>query len=323
MNIDVEDLLRSGMERLTDQVQAPRGLAEQAVAAHRRRRHRRAATAIAAGSAAVATAVLFAVTGAGLAPSRTGTGSTGVHTVGYVLSRVAGALSASDMVVRTETTFAPAFPPITQWSYHGESRSVQSGYVWWAGTPWAEGQESWAAGTAVIGKHRVNVEVDFQHRRWYPTPPILPGTALNGCSNTLDLLQYGTGPVDWTVYVRQALACGTFRIAGHGQVEGHRAIELTGWERRPSWNGRNALYVAATLYVDTSTYMPLRATWINRSHTSAGFVPLYGVVRQDIILLSPTPSNVALATITIPAGFRKVPSSTFGGPLYQWFGPPK
>ena len=320
MNLDVEDLLRSGMQRFTDQVQAPEGLAERAVAARRQHRRRRTAAAVAATTAAVATAVVVAVAGAGLTPARTGTGGTGVHTVGYVLNRVVGALGASDAVVRTRTTFDPAFPAITQWSYRGQSRSVQSGYFWWSGSAWAQGRESWAAGTAVIGGKRTNVEVDYRHRRWYPTPPILP--ALNGCANALDLAQYGTGPVDWTVYIRQALACGTFRVAGRGVVGGHKVIKITSWERRPSWLGRNALFVTATLYVDASTYMPLRATWINRSHTEAGFTPLSGTVRQDISLLPPTPRNVALATITVPAGFRKVPTWTFGGPLYQYFGTP-
>lgn len=319
MNLDVEDLLRSGMQRFTDQVQAPEGLAERAVAARRQHRRRRTAAAVAATTAAVATAVVVAVAD-GLTPARTGTGGTGVHTVGYVLNRVVGALGASDAVVRTRTTFDPAFPAITQWSYRGQSRSVQSGYFWWSGSAWAQGRESWAAGTAVIGGKRTNVEVDYRHRRWYPTPPILP--ALNGCANALDLAQYGTGPVDWTVYIRQALACGTFRVAGRGVVGGHKVIKITSWERRPSWLGRNALFVTATLYVDASTYMPLRATWINRSHTKAGFTPLSGTVRQDISLLPPTPRNVALATITVPAGFRKVPTWTFGGPLYQYFGTP-
>jgi hypothetical protein len=321
MNLDVEDLLRSGMERLTDQVQAPRGLAGRAVAARRRHRRHRAIAAAGGTTVAVVTAVVVAVTGAGLAPGRTAAGGTGVHTVGYVLNRVVGALSDSDAVVRTRTTFEPAFPAITEWSHHQQSRTVQSGYVSWPGVPWAEGQQSWAAGTAVIGGKRTNVEVDYRHRRWYPTPPILP--ARSGCSNALDLLQYGTGPVDWTLYIRQALACGTFRIAGRGVVEGHRVIEITGSERRPSWLGRNALFVAATLDVDASTYMPLRVTWINRSHTQAGFTPLSGTVRQDISLLPPTARNVALATIMIPAGFRKVPTWTFGGPLYQFFGTPR
>jgi hypothetical protein len=322
MNIDVEDLLRSGMERLTDQVQVPRGLAERAVAAHRRHR-RRVVGAIAAGSATVATAVLFAVTGAGLAPARTAPGGAGVHTVDYVLSRVVGALSSSDAVVQTRTTFDPAYPAITQWSYRGHYRSVQSGRFREPGAPWAQGEESWAFGTATQGAATLTVGVDYRHQRWYKSPPILPGKALNGCSNTLGLLQYGTGPVDWTLYVRQALHCGKFRVAGHGQLDGHRVIELTGWERRPSFLGHNALYISATLYVDASTYMPLRVTWVNRSHTPAGFVPLYGVVRQDLSLLSPSRRHVALTTITIPAGFRQVPTFTFGGPMYQFFGTPK
>jgi hypothetical protein len=315
MSLDVEDLLRSGMERLTEPIQPPAGLTQRAVSAHRRRR--RARVAAAGTAAAVAAAVTVLVTGAAdVTPVRTRAGVAQAHTVGYVLTRVANALSASNMVVRTETTFSPAFPAITQWNYRGNYRSVQSGSFREAGVPWAQGPESWGYGTALVGGKRIDVGVDYRYHRWYAAPG--GGLTLNACWNALWILQADGGPVNWAPYIRQAVSCGKFRIAGQALIGGKQTITITGWERRPSWLGRNALTVGVTLYVDPSTYVPLLATWTNRSHTAAGFSPLSGTVRQDIRLLPATPGNVALATVTIPAGFRKVPDATFGGPMYQF-----
>jgi hypothetical protein len=50
---------------------------------------------------------------------------------------------------------------------------------------------------------------------------------------------------------------------------------------------------------------------------------LHGSVRQDIRILPPTPRNIAKASVTVPAGFRTVPDSSFGGPLFPYFGAPR
>src|SRR5262245_35772037 len=61
MNVDVEDLLRSGMERFTEEVPVPRGLAHRAARARRRRMAIRAAAG--AGTAAITAAAVIAATG--------------------------------------------------------------------------------------------------------------------------------------------------------------------------------------------------------------------------------------------------------------------
>ena len=113
-------------------------------------------------------------------------------------------------------------------------------------------------------------------------------------------------------------------MAGHGLVNGQETIRLTGsltaphwWAALPHAQGRGALHVNATLYVDSATYLPVRVIWSNWSEAAAG-KPLRGVVREDIRLLPPTARNVARATVTIPAGFRPVPDTSFGGPVFQF-----
>ena len=89
------------------------------------------------------------------------------------------------------------------------------------------------------------------------------------------------------------------------------------------WSGphgeRQTLHADATLYVDLSTYLPVRVIWNNSSRTPDG-KPLHGTVRQDIRVLPPTPRNVARASVTVPAGFRSVPDGSFGGPVFPYFG---
>jgi hypothetical protein len=235
-----------------------------------------------------------------------------------VIQRVessAATLATTNVVLRTETTFSPAFPAITQWSYRHDVRAVQSGVLHVTGVPWAQGQVSWAAGTAVINGRLTYVQADYRHHEWYPTSAFL--VLPNACRGGLDLGEFNF--VSWPAYVRQTLSCGKFHVAGY--VDGKKTIKITGSMTEPNWwagiphaAGRGALHVAAVFYVDPSTYLPQRIVWSNWSYAVGGGL-LHGTVRQDFQVLPPTPANVANATITIPAGFAKVSGAPFGGPM--------
>jgi hypothetical protein len=104
-----------------------------------------------------------------------------------------------------------------------------------------------------------------------------------------------------------------------------RAIKLTGsmtdphfWRQLPHGEGRGPLRVDVTLYVNPKTYLPMLVIWTNRTHYRDG-KPLDGTVRQDITALPATPGNIAMANVTVPAGFRQEPSDTFGGPVWPYF----
>ena len=310
MNLDVEDLLRCGMERFTEEVQAPRGLTERIARARGRRRLTAAAAGTSVAAVITAVAVIAGTGAASVAPPAPAQ----ARTAAYVIKRVENALAVKNMVVRTEYTFSPAFPAITQWNYRGNFRSVQSGFMWLKGSPWAQGQESWGVGTATIGGKRTSVQVDFRHHEWYSTPGF--GFAPNGCSNGQVWAESG-GPADWATYIRQALSCGEFKIAGQAEVNGEETIKITG-SMKGHWLGHSALFVDATLFVDPSTYLPVQVIWNNRSSSADG-KSRSGVVREHIRVLPPTPRNVARTSVTVPAGFRKVPSGTFGGPVFQFF----
>src|SRR5207248_10620538 len=105
-------------------------------------------------------------------------------------------------VIRTRTTFSPAFPAIMQWNYRGHMRSVQSGHMWLPESPWAQGQVSFGAGTATIGGKLTYVQVDYRRHQWYPITASL--TVPNGCTSRLDLAEFNA--VDWAGYVRRTLS---------------------------------------------------------------------------------------------------------------------
>jgi hypothetical protein len=308
---------------------------EEFVARGQARRARRALAvrvAMACGTAAVTAAavVVVAVMGRAGAPARTAPGSARPQAVAYTIQRVENALAeksiyAQNKVIQTEYTFSPAFPGVTQWSYRGRFNTKQSGFMppaAVAGLPWAQGQESWGTGTAMVKGKLTDVQVDYRRHEWYATSAFL--VLPNSCSSGLEIAEFS--PTDWMTYVRQTLSCGEFKIAGHARVNGKVTIKITGSSTRPNWwagvqhaQGFGALQVDATLYVDPSTYIPVRVLWRNVTHLRDGKL-LVGMVRSDIRLLPPTPANVAMATVPIPAGFRSVPDGSFGGPLFQFYG---
>jgi hypothetical protein len=305
---------------------------EALVASGRARRVRRALAvraAVACATAAVTVAVI-ALTGGASAPARTAPGSARPQALAYTIQRVENALAEKNIytqnkVIQTEYAFSPAFPAVTQWSYRGSYSTTQSGFMPPAavkGLPWAQGWESWGTGTATIDGKLTTVQVDYRRHEWFATSAFL--VLPNGCSSGLDLEEFN--PTDWLTYVRQTLSCGAFKVAGHARVNGQETIKITGSSTRPNWwvgvphpEGRGGLQVDTTLYVDPSTYIPVRVIWRNMTHWRDG-KPLVGFVRADIRVLPPTPANVAKASVPIPAGFRRVPDASFGGPLFQYYG---
>lgn len=320
MNGEVEELLRQGLDRLTAEVRVPAGVAGKARA---RRRRRRIVTraALACGTAAATAAAVIAAT----APGQSAGAPVRARTAAYIIQRMENALADNNVVIQTEYTFSQAFPRIMQWNYRGNVRMVQSGFIPPAampGSPWAQGQESWGVGPATINGKRTYVQLDYRRHEWYATTA--PGFAPDGCSNGHLYAEDG-GPENWATYIRQALSCGEFTIAGQAWINGTKIIKITGSMTEPDfWSGPHGknpetLRADATLYVDPSTYLPVRVIWKNSIRAPDG-KPRHGTVREDIRVLPPTPRNVAKASVTIPAGFRSVPSGSFGGPVFPYFG---
>jgi hypothetical protein len=320
LNGNVEELLREGLDRFTADAVVPVGTAHKARAHLRRKKMAVRAAMVGAAAAVTAAAVVIAT-----APGQVTTGPAQTRTDAFVITRVANALAATNKVIRTETIFSAAFPPVMGWNYRADMRLVQSGYIPPAldpGMSWAQGRVHWSVGSTTIHGRRIDAWIDYRHHEW-ANAGIL-GFPPNACTVRLDIVEFN-GPASWPAYVRQALSCGLFKVAGHAMVAGVRAIKLTGamadrhfWSQLPHAEGRGPLWVHATLYVNPRTYLPMLVIWNNRTHYRDGR-PLDGTVRQEITALPATLGNIADANVTVPAGFRKVPSSNSGGPVWPYF----
>lgn len=320
MNGAMEDLLREGLDRLTADVQVPPGVTGRA-RSHLRRKKMAIRAALAGGAAAVTAAAVVAAT----VPGQGAAGPLQARTTAYVVSRVAKALAAQTEVIQTETIFSAPYPPVMGWSYHGDFRLTQSGYIppaMASGMPWAQGKVSWGVGTAMSHGKRIYVQLDYRHREWYRTAAM--NFVPNGCTTMLWVVEFN-GTTNWANYLRQALSCGLFKVTGHAQVHGVRTIRLTGsmtdktfWRQLPQGVGSGPFRVGATLYVNPKTYLPILVIWNNRTHYRDGR-PLDGTVRQEIRALSASTGNIAKAVVTVPASFRRVPDGTYGGPVSPFF----
>jgi hypothetical protein len=315
MSGNVEELLRDGLDRLTAGAGLPAGMVARVRA---RRRHRKIAAraALACGTAvAVAAAVIVAA-----GPGRGAPNPIQARTTADVIWRMKNAAAIKKMVIQTEFSFSPAFPAITQWTYHRNERSVQAGVVHWSGIPWAQGPVDFVDGTTVSSGRLTYIEADYRHHEWYVMPQslILP----NGCLSQLDLAEFND--TNWAKFVPQTLSCGVLKVAGTVRIGGKKYIKITGSATDPRYwphgtAGHGPLRTYATMYVNPSTYLPALVIWSNWTRGRDGR-PLHGTIREQIRALPPTPANVAKASITIPAGFRQVHDWPFGGPLTQMVG---
>lgn len=315
MNIDVEDLLRDGMERFTEGLSAPAGLAGTVGRLHRRRVATRAA--LASGTAAVvAVSAVIAV----VAVAGTGT----AQTVAYVTRQVQRAVSNENMVYvgRTNSTFGPS----VVWAHGNQSRWVEywpaadyrdrvvNGQRLWDFPPQYRGQAYSAEGTTRVGGKLMGAYVIYPDRK-YNLSRQLP-TQANACTTT-GALELG-GPavvgVNWKSFIEQMLACGAASATAHVRIDGVETTKITG---KPVTVRLSSGYskvirekwvtVQWALYVNPVTYLPVRIGGSTKSYGGArGTTVSSGVT--NVQWLQPTKANIAKTLVTIPPGFKQMRS---------------
>lgn len=301
MSTDVEDLLREGMERFTADLRAPAGLTYQIARRRRRRLALRSMTGgvavLAAGAAALAVLALPGVNGAG--PQAVD--------AAYVVKNVSNALSAAAPGTIAQMTITTSGGP------NGTTTAQE----------WSNGQQ-WRSVTYSSSGHPVYDEgygttsgytlVSYPTKTWarqtvlglpYAPFPGSPPSVKHGCGQALGsfpvLFRLGlpgtstsAGSLPTTVAeaLRTAVSCGSLTMAGHQTIGGTDTIKLT---------SRPGSLISETIWVDPSTYLPVRVTF----QSAAG----YSSTRQtaDFTWLPPTAQNQAKLTVPVPVGFRKVP----------------
>jgi hypothetical protein len=295
MSTELEQQLHGAMERFTDGVRVPPGLA---VKAYRHQQKRRMTTrAVAAAGTATAVAAALAIAGAAGA---FGSATRPVQTAytAYVVSHVEHALAASRVgnLVEADRTVFP--PGSTLQPFPDELMGTQGG----ASSPWSTGSTlRWiyhgsarfssftASGQRVfdweITPAHGTTAVIYGNDTWWTAPPAGsqggsgPGP---GCIQGHEIALGGGAGNGWPAFIRSQLACGAYTVAGRQVIDGVNTIKITGASG------------GFTFWVDPATYLPVQA--------------IFGQRQTDFHWLPPTPANLAQLKVTVPAGFKHVPA---------------
>jgi hypothetical protein len=304
MSTELEQLLRSGMERFTQDLGVPGGLARKAYQ-HRQKRRMTARVGTAAGAAAVVTAGAVAaagVTGAfGSAGGHPALTTTQIKTDAYVFSRVEHALAAQaqDNVLQYDRTVFPpgsaikaVGPTAVQLSKAGADSPWSVGYA----LNWmyqgalkmsaftASGRRVFDLGITQEGQAGSVMAIYGNSTYWRASFPAIGngGTGPIACTTNIAL---SDGPGNgWPAFIRSQLSCGEYLVVGRQWIDGIDTIKIAG----------NDSHI--TLWVSPSTYLPVRLV-----HTHATVR-----MQTDFSWLAPTPANLAALNVTVPAGFHQV-----------------
>ncbi len=327
MNIEVEDLLREGMERFTEQVPVPRGLAHRA--ARVRRRRMTICGAVAAGTAALTAAAVIAVTGPGTGPGAGGI--TNARTTAYVIKRVQNALAAENFVIQEQATGTMTFSvqghrvrsstePTSSWTYRNRWRMEEftansCGHALPNGVCTNHGgsEPYIAQGTALVGGRLLTAYLTYYDHRYSLSP--LGHSHLNACSKTAQLGLGGPAVTipNWPAFIKAMLGCQPATVTGHAQIGGVQTTVISGLIDIPLSKGYASLVhearvrVRYALYVDSATYLPVRVYGSTQTYGGAAGPTANAYVTQ-VRWLPPTTANIAKTLVTIPPGYQQVSS---------------
>jgi hypothetical protein len=318
VNTDLEDLLRSGMERFTHDVPVPGGLARRAAKVRRRRRIATRAVA-GAGTAVVAAVAVFAATGGTSTGGSTGGGAVHAQAAAYVLSRVDNAVASKHLVVRATTT-SNTWGPTMAWAYGQRSRmeeftGADCGHAKPNGDCTNQGgsERYLADGTALIHGKLTGVYVTYFDRKWSLSPE---GHSSSACSTTGSFAVDGPAvpTSNWPSFIHATIACGATAVTGHVKINGVETLRITGKPVTAKLTAGQAKdlsqkWVTAqwTLYVNPKTYLPARLSSLTKWY--GGPAPSsQSVIMTNMQWLPATKANIAKALVTIPPGYHQVKS---------------
>jgi hypothetical protein len=295
---------------------------------HVRRRKIAARAALACGTVAVTAAAVIAATGVG-APRGTG-GATNAQTTAYVIKRVQNALAAENFVIQGQATGSMTVSvhghkvrssngTSMSWSYGNRSRFVEftgrsCGQVTSNGcTHWGGSQLYLADGTALIGGKLTGAIVTYFDHKYSLHP--LGQDHVKACSRTAQL-ELGAPAVtvpNWPAFIKAMLGCGAATVTGHARIGGVETTVISGSIDVPLPKGYARTIKEArervryTLYVDSATYLPVRAYGSDETYGGPNG-PTVSASVTSVLWLPPTAANIAKALITIPAGYTQVSS---------------
>jgi hypothetical protein len=328
MHTEFEELVRDSMEWFTEDLQVPADLAGNARRAHQRRQRLAGTAVVAFGTAAViaAAVILAAIPGAG---PGTG-GGANARTTAYVIKRVQNALAAENFVIQGQATgsmtvsvhgrtVSSSNGTSMSWSYGNRSRFVEftgrsCGQVTANGCTHRGGSQLYlASGTALVGGKLTGAYVTYFDHKYSLYP--LGQDHVKACSRTaqLDLGAPAVTMPNWSAFIKAMLGCGAATVTGHAQIGGVETTVVSGSIDVPLPKGyartvkETRERVRYTLYVDSATYLPVRAYGSDETYGGANG-PTISTSVTNVQWLPPTAANIAKALITIPTGYTQVSS---------------
>jgi hypothetical protein len=136
--------------------------------------------------------------------------------------------------------------------------------------------------------------VDYPSRTWWHSALqlSLPAAGQDSCPEAFLPPPVGT-TLDWAAAIRTALSCGHFQLAGHEQIGTADAVKLVSVKV-------NGPYTV-TLWVDPSTYLPVRLIWNWLDPRAQG----PGTLTGDFQWVKPTQDNLSALRVPVPSGFTQ------------------
>jgi hypothetical protein len=305
MNIDFEDLLREGIDRLPAEV--PAGLMHRA--ARQARRHRLVTRAGIAAAAATVTAAAVVIGVLSVAPTASRTAVPGISQSARpapakhprpLPSRPAGPVTGATLVSRVEhavltSTKFIAYSP--RYDYKDRSKLIVTGWSYQNMRLLVWPEPNAAATLVTTYPDLMTVKhVYYDSRQWsfskfppgYPFDHPVP-TAKNQCVGPADDYPQ-TGDPQWAAWLVSSLRCGAYTITSHSGVNGTPILEIVNTPKDVDYLAGSRLH----MLVDATTYLPI-ADW------QAGSYGYYDVITW----LPPTKALLAQIRLPVPPGFSR------------------
>ena len=308
--------LRAIMTASVSDVYTPADLLDRAVSRDRQRKARHRLTGAAAAVAAVAAVatVIAAVPGPppGRPAVRRQTAGLEAQTAAYVLNRAAAAQVNSYRMISVDQS---ARSGVFYTDVATQQQRIVSGLLDSSGQPYFQIE------TTVGGGAYKETDVEYQHHV-YST--FTTSSIDNGQRVTLSsFLPLQTNP-DPAVAFNKALKSGIITVVGHRSLNGRDTILIRvkpSSRMKPGFTLKETARLrppADLIWIDASTYLVVQTEhfvprWQGRFRPSApgssGSKVTWSPFVDHVTWLPPTRGNLALLTVTPPAGFTKIPYS--------------
>jgi hypothetical protein len=303
MNPQFAEQLRNSMERFTEHVEMPPGLARSAGRRwHKRRLMTRAAVAATTAVVAGATVAIAAAGSSGNAPSQS---------YAYVVSRVENALATvgnADYIAFSRsitTSHSPDFPSGTDLTWYTRDRFNHIAYT-------SSGRPYFSLTVTRVPGGLQMVTVQYEHRFVGYQDELMGARTARDCGTAaavLSTVEVNPGDMtNWPATIRALLGCHVLKVAGHqraGRTDLIRFVQA------------QADY-PMTLLVNPSTFLPSRMV-VTSSQPGQAWT-----TTTEFGSLPPTRANLAHLSAPIPAGFTQshfrpeAAGGSFFGTILAW-----